>query len=157
MSNFDLRALAAALRATEVEFVVVGGIAVGAHGYLRATRDLDLVPNPEPANLRRLARALGDIDATLPLAGGRPFDLPRDLPRLERRANMTLDTAHGAVDIIQRAPGVPSFEILNSSAVEAHLLGVSVRIVSLQHLRAMKEAAGRAQDRADLENLPAAE
>jgi hypothetical protein len=54
VSNFDLRALVAALRAHEVEFIVVGGVAVGAHGYLRATRDLEVVPNPEHANLRRL-------------------------------------------------------------------------------------------------------
>ena len=154
MSKFDLRALVATLCDHEVEFIVVGGVAVGAHGYLRATRDLDVVPNPEPANLLRLARALVAIDACLPLAGGRRFDLPRHLPRLERGANMTLDTEHGAVDVIQRAPGVPPFETLDSSAVEADLLGVTVRIVSLQHLRAMKEAAGRAQDRADLENLP---
>lgn len=154
MSKFDLRALAAALHGRQVEFVVVGGVAVGAHGYLRATRDLDVVPRPTPENLRLLARALVDIDATLPLADGRRFDVPRDLPRLERRANMTLETRHGGIDVIQRGPGVPSFDTLDSSAVDADLLGVPVRIVSLEHLRAMKQAAGRAQDRADLENLP---
>jgi hypothetical protein len=154
VSNFDLRALVAALHAHKVEFIVVGGVAVGAHGYLRATRDLDVVPNPEHANLRRLARALGDVTATLPLAGNRPFDLPQDVPRLERGSNMTLETQHGGLDVIQRAPGVPSFETLSSSAVAADLLGVPVRIASLEHLRAMKAAAGRAQDRADLENLP---
>jgi hypothetical protein len=154
VSDFDLRALAAALLAHEVEFVVVGGVAVAAHGYLRSTRDLDVVPNPEPANLRRLARALVNINASLPLADGRPFDVTRDLRRLERRANMTLETEHGAIDVIQRGPGVPSFETLHSSAIEADLLGLPVRIVALPELRAMKEAAGRTQDRADLENLP---
>jgi hypothetical protein len=154
VSDFDLRALVAALHAREVEFIVVGGVAVGAHGYLRATRDLDVVPDPEHTNLRRLAAALGDVAARLPLAGNRAFDLVQDLARLERRSNMTLDTKHGGLDVIQHAPGVPSFEILNSTAVEADLLGVPVRIVSLENLRAMKAAAGRAQDRADLENLP---
>ena len=67
---------------------------------------------------------------------------------------MTLDTKHGGIDVIQHAPGVPSFATLSSAAIDADLLGVPVRIVSLEHLRAMKEAAGRAQDRADLDNLP---
>lgn len=156
MSGFHLQALAGALRDHEVDFIVVGGVAVGAHGYLRATRDLDVVPDPEPANLHRLAQALSTIGASLPLAGGRPFGLAQDLPRLERRANMTLETEHGAIDIIQRGPGVPSFETLRGDAIETDILGVPVRIVALRHLRAMKEAAGRPQDRADLENLPAA-
>jgi hypothetical protein len=67
VSDFDLRALVAALHAREVEFIVVGGVAVGAHGYLRATRDLDVVPDPEHTNLRRLAAALGDVAARLPV------------------------------------------------------------------------------------------
>jgi hypothetical protein len=76
-------------------------------------------------------------------------------PRLERRQNMTLDTRLGGLGIIQRAPGVPSFATLAADAVEADVLGVAIRICSLEHLRAMKSAAGRAQDQADLENLPA--
>lgn len=121
MTGFDLAALVAALDQGDVGFVVVGGVAVGAHGYLRATRDLDLVPDPDRGNLRRLARALGDLGAVLPLADGRKFDVAQDLPRLDKRQNMTLDTPLGGLDVIQRA---------------------------------MKTAAGRAQDRADLENLP---
>jgi hypothetical protein len=97
---------------------------------------------------------LRELDATLPLADDRVFDLPRDLPRLERRANMTLETRAGSIDIIQRGPGVPSFDALDSDAVDADLLGVPVRIVSLRHLRTMKKATGRTQDRADLEKLP---
>jgi hypothetical protein len=156
MTGFDLKALVAVLNEEGVDFVVVGGVAVGAHGYVRATRDLDLVPAPEPANLLSLARALNAVHATLPLAGGRAFELPRDLPRLERGENMTLDTDYGGVDVLQRAPGVPTFTTLNSAAIESNILGLPVKISSLDHLRQMKSAAGRAQDRADLENLPPA-
>jgi hypothetical protein len=155
VTAFDLRGLVAALREREVDFVVVGGVAVGAHGYVRATRDLDVVPEAARDNLRGLASVLHDLDATLPLAGGRRFEIAIDLPRLEKRQNMTLDTRLGGLDIIQHAPGVPSFATLAADAVETDVLGVAVRICSLRHLRAMKTAAGRAQDRADLENLPA--
>jgi hypothetical protein len=154
VTGFDLRGLVAALREEDVDFVVVGGVAVGAHGYLRATRDLDVVPDPSRENLRRLATTLRKIGAVLPLADGRRFELAQDLPRLEKRQNMTLDTPLGGLDVIQHAPGVPAYATLAADAARADVLGVPVRICSLEHLRAMKTAAGRAQDRADLENLP---
>lgn len=154
MRTFDLKALVGTLARHEVKFVVVGGVAVGAHGYLRATRDLDVVPAGDIDNLRRLAHALAEIGATLPLASGRAFDPLNDLPRLERGQNLTLDTQHGALDVIQHAPGVPPFATLDSAAVAADVLGVPVKICSLEHLREMKTTAGRTQDRADLENLP---
>lgn len=78
MSEFDLRALIEALHEREVAFVVIGGIAVTAHGYTQLAED----------------------------------------------------------------------------AVESQLFGIPVRICSLARLREMKEAQSRAQDKADLENLP---
>ena len=48
MTEFDLRALVEALHERAVEFIVIGGVAVGAHGYVRGTEDLDLVPDPHP-------------------------------------------------------------------------------------------------------------
>jgi len=58
--------------------------------------------------------------------------------------------------VVQLADGVPSFAVLDRDAVNSDLLGVPVRICSLARLREMKEAQGRTQDRADLENLPEA-
>jgi hypothetical protein len=154
VTGFDLRALVAALGERGVEYIVVGGVAVTAHGYVRSTRDLDIVPDPDPANLRRLADALIDVEAVLPLADGRRFAIARDMRPLERRRNITLDTRSGSLDVVQNAPGIPSFATLAQDAVEAEILGVPVRICSLPRLREMKAASGRAQDRADLENLP---
>jgi len=54
MSLPDLRALLATFSDAGVEHVVIGGIALGLHGGIRTTEDLDIVPNPEPANLERL-------------------------------------------------------------------------------------------------------
>ena len=50
--------------AHEVEYIVVGGFAVAAHGHVRATRDVDICPNPKRSNLRRLAAALEALEAT---------------------------------------------------------------------------------------------
>jgi hypothetical protein len=52
-----------ALREARVRFVVIGGIAVGVHGYVRATKDLDIVPDPEPENVTRLSSLLRELDA----------------------------------------------------------------------------------------------
>ena len=50
--------LIAALADAGIEYVLIGGLAVGAHGFPRATKDLDIVPNPDAANLKRLATLL---------------------------------------------------------------------------------------------------
>lgn len=137
-----------------MRFVVVGGVAVAAHGYVRATADVDLVPEHGRSNLERLAHALRALDATLPGAAQAPFDLGRHLGELMKRRNLTLDTRLGGVDVLQNVPGLSSFETLDAEAIETDVLGVPVRICSLAELRRMKEATGRPQDLADLENLP---
>jgi len=63
MTDFDPVELLKALEAGKVDFIVVGGFAVIAHGVVRATKDLDIVPSTDPANLDRLATALRSINA----------------------------------------------------------------------------------------------
>ena len=154
MTDLDLRSLLQALHEVGIEFVIVGGVAVGAHGYIRATADLDLVPDPAPENLDKLVRMLDSLAATLPTAGDRRFDPNRDAKVVRRGGNVTADTAFGGLDVIQLAKGVPGYSQLAQDAVEADVLGVPVRVCSLRSLVEMKRAHGRAQDRADLENLP---
>lgn len=154
MSGFDLRALLEALNEGDVRFVVIGGVAVGAHGYIRATEDLDLVPEADPANLELLTKVLESLGATLPTAGGRRFEAERDGAALSRGANLTADTRLGGLDVLQRTPGVQPYPVLARDAVESELFGVPVRICSLARLREMKQARGETQDKADLENLP---
>ena len=52
-----------ALHQAEVQHIIIGGFAVNAHGVIRPSRDLDIVPDPDPANLERLAALLADLDA----------------------------------------------------------------------------------------------
>lgn len=154
MSEFDLRALLEALHDHGVRFVVIGGVAVGAHGFIRGTEDLDLVPDPDPENLKRLTVALGDLDSTLPTVGGRQFDPASDGGVIRRGGNVTATTKFGALDVVQRAQGVPSYSQLVDDAVESTLLGIPVHVCSLARLREMKQAQSRTQDLLDLENLP---
>ena len=154
MREFDLRSLLDALNKSEVRFVVIGGVAVGAHGYVRGTEDLDLVPDPDPENLERLSAALGELEATLPTVEERKFDSTVDASVIQRGGNVTAMTKFGGLDVVQRARGVPSYTQLAEDAVPSDLFGIPVLVCSLVRLREMKQAQGRVQDRADLENLP---
>lgn len=154
MSEFDLRSLLAALHEHDVRFVVIGGVAVGAHGFIRGTEDLDLVPEPDPANLKRLIGALADLDSTLPTVGERPFDPRADGGVIRRGGNITAMTRFGEMDVVQLARGVPSYSQLAEDAVRSELLGIPVLVCSLVRLREMKQVQNRTRDRLDLENLP---
>lgn len=154
LNEFDLHALLEALHAYEVRFVVIGGVAVSAHGFVRATEDLDLVPDPDPHNLGRLTVALGELESTLPTVGGRAFDPTSDAGVIRRGGNVTATTKFGALDVVQRAHGVPSYSQLIADAVDSELLGTPVKVCSLARLREMKQAQSRTQDLLDLENLP---
>ncbi len=84
MSALDLRSLLELLHEREVRFVVIGGVAVAAHGYVRGTADLDLVPEPDPQNLKRMAQVLEELEATLPTVGDRRFDPSSDAGVIRR-------------------------------------------------------------------------
>jgi predicted nucleotidyltransferase len=139
------------------EFVVVGGLALGARGVVRATKDIDIVIAPDAENLKVVAEvataAGGHVQRGEALLGT-PFSIAAELASGEQ---MAIDTDLGRLDIVQGLDGVPSYEELRSRASEAEVLGVNVAVCSVDDLRAMKRAAGRGQDLVDLENLDTAE
>jgi hypothetical protein len=107
---FQADELLLALLGADVRFVVIGGIAVGVHGYVRATKDLDIVPDPDPANLTRLARLLHQLNAEHVGAADFspdefPFD-PCDADQLAQGANFRLTTALGPLDLMQWVAGL---------------------------------------------------
>jgi hypothetical protein len=157
---FEPDDLLLALTSAGVEFVVIGGVAVGVHGFVRATKDLDIVPEPSPENLARLARLLGEIDAQhVGLADFSPEEFPfdpTDPAQLAEGANFRLETSLGPIDIMQWVAGVDAenaYTELGPAAVPVAFRGTEVRVCSLQHLLAMKRAAGRPEDLKDLERL----
>jgi hypothetical protein len=150
----DLRALLATLAAADVEFIVIGGIAVGLHGFLRATEDLDIVPSPEPANLDRLCKALEADEATLLLKPARRFG-PREAWMLRRGRNISLSTRHGDLDIVRTLPGVPDYATLLADAQRFEIGDMTITVASPTAIAEMKRARGSAQDQADIEGLDA--
>lgn len=149
--HLDAAAILRTLAEYGVEFVVVGGVAVQAHGYLRATGDLDVMPRPQLLNLSRLAEALADLQAEAWRAR-RPIDVTD--PQLLRRAPMLpLVTRFGRLDLlnIELTEGTPrSFDDLRRRALVIELGEVEVAVAGLDDLIRMKRAAGRDQDLADI-------
>lgn len=143
-----------------VEHIVVGGFAVNAHGFIRATKDLDIVPEPSPENLAALADALRDVEATIVgMDDFRREELPMDPTRVEdllQGGNYCVITKLGRVDVMQWLDGLDTEDLyakLNPDALESDVNGLKVRICSLEHLLAMKRVAGRVQDLEDIKHL----
>jgi hypothetical protein len=154
----QLEPLVSVLVEHRVDFVVVGGLAVAAHGFPRATKDIDICPDPGDENLRRLAAALVDLEAA-PI-GLDEFEGEFDLKGLKRGGNWTLMTRHGRLDVMQAfsldGNGDGDFEDLAPRTVERDFLGHRTRFCGYDDLLRMKRAAGRAQDEVDIESLKTA-
>ncbi len=147
--------------AHEVEYVIIGGFAVAAHGHPRATKDVDICPNPKQANLRRLAVALEELEATPIDLGefGGEFDLRPDYEGLQRGANWTLTTKHGRLDVMQTFgfegtdAELGDYTDIAGHAVSRDFYGKPRRFCGYEDLLAMKRAANRDQDRIDVNSL----
>jgi hypothetical protein len=144
-----------------IDCIIIGGFAVNAHGFIRASKDLDIVPDPNRENLRRLAAALADLKAGN--AESTDFDAdeftldPTSVHDLAQGGNFRLETDLGELDIMQWVAGVDSSDLyteLDSQAIDGQPAGIPVKVCSLRHLRAMKQAAGRPRDLDDLDHLP---
>lgn len=144
-----------------LEFIAIGGFCVAAHGYERATKDLDILPNPDPSNLVRLLDALRSLEAE-PLEVGdfRPEELPAPLDHegLIGGGNWTLRTRYGRLDLMQYIQGIvesaEDYRALRERAIALALPDVGdVWFAGYEDLIAMKRAAGRDQDLIDIRSL----
>jgi hypothetical protein len=140
------------LAQARIDYVVVGGVAIVVQANPRFTRDLDICYATDTANLERLGSLLVSLEAKL---RGVDEDVPfvPDAHMLRRTEMLTLTTREGDLDLLVDPPGSPGYAALRRRADVIELAGASVRIASLEDLISMKRAAGRPQDRIDLESL----
>ncbi len=133
----------------DAEFVLIGGFALGFHGVPRGTKDVDIVPDPSPANMTRLSSALESLEAA-------PIEHPD--PDVEEGSS-AFDTRLGRLDLMPEVAGVENYEELRAHAVQAELpeLGRPIWIAGRDDLVTMKQEAGRPQDLIDVQALRMAE
>lgn len=128
-----------------VEYLLVGGYAVGYHGYPRATMDLDVWIAATAENAGRVVAALTDFGFGGDMLNESMFVVPDQIIR------MGLPPMR--IEILTSIDGVEFAEAYRQR-IDDELDGVPVRLISLHHLKQNKRAAGRPKDLADLAELP---
>jgi hypothetical protein len=151
--SFHPREILRALARHRVDYVVVGGVAVQAHGGQRLTQDLDLAVPSDRENYERLAGALTDLDARISGPEGKRSSVPPSAALLASGDLWQLDSDHGIVDVIVLPAALGSFEALRERAHDVELGDVVVPVAARRDLIAMKQASGRPQDLEDIELL----
>ena len=144
MLNEDYRDMLLALCDEKVKFLLVGAYALAAHGYPRATMDIDIWVMPSPQNADAVLRALRRFGA--PLHNLTEEDLLKDGTVFQ------IGVSPRRIDIITSVDGL-RFEDAFKHAVIVNIDGTDVRVLAIGDLIRNKKATGRTKDLADAEAL----
>ena len=142
----DYEEFVAALNAHGVRYLIVGAHAVAYHAHPRATKDLDILLDPAPANARKALAALRAF-----FGGKDPGYTVADLT--DPQWIIQIGIAPVRIDLLSHLPGSPPFAILWRNRIEAQFGSVKTHYLALNDLICTKEATGRVQDRADVRIL----
>lgn len=155
MLRFRPEEMLRALAQHRVRYVVIGGIGATLHGSPLPTRDADICPAPDVANLESLANALREMDARI-----RTADAPEglafacDAAFLQRVKLLNLTTRFGDLDLSFEPSGTGGYADLSARAVAYDLgEGLIVPVAALEDIIRSKEAADREKDRLALPTL----
>jgi len=140
----DFKEFLQLLNTRSVEYLIVGGYAVGYYGYPRATGDMDVWIAFHPDNLRAVAQALREFGFAIP-EPGESF--------LSEGQFIGLGNAPLRIEILTSISGV-SFASCYDARTKDVIDGVEISVIGLQHLRTNKKSSGRLKDLNDLQNLP---
>jgi predicted nucleotidyltransferase len=144
MLNEDYRDMLHVLSEEKVKFLLVGAYALAAHGYPRATMDIDIWVMPSPQNADAVMRALRRFGA--PLQNLTKEDLQEDGTIFQ------IGVAPRRIDIITAASGL-QFKETYGHSLSVNIEGIEVHIPSIEDLIRNKRALGRTKDLADAEAL----
>lgn len=136
-----------ALERAGVRYAVFGGLAMAAHGFDRATRDLDLFVAPDERNVERLRNALSSVFDDPDLAAITAEDLGGDYPAVQYGPPEVDYT----IDIVSRLGDAFRFEDLETERVQAG--EVTITVVTPETLYRMKRDTVRLRDRDDAQRL----
>lgn len=155
----SFEAIVRALDRAGVRYLIAGGLAVNAHGYLRFTKDVDLVIQLIPDNITRALNALNRLGyrPLVPVTAEQFADRATREGWVRDKGMQVLqlwsdDHLETPIDIFVQEPFV--FDDEHAKALIKLLYGsIEVRFVSIPTLIKMKKAAGREQDKIDIEHL----
>jgi len=133
------------LNSHAVEYLLVGGYAVGIHGYPRATGDMDIWIAVDASNAQKATTVLREF--------GMPEERVADKLFLEKDKVIRMGVPPVQIEIITGASGVDFSECYSRREV-VEISGIPVNLMGLEDLKVNKKAAGRHKDLEDLEHLP---
>jgi hypothetical protein len=142
--NQDFKEFIQSLNDNHVRYLVIGGYAVALHGYPRYTKDIDIWIDTSPGNAANMVKSLEQFGFGSLNLQAADFLVPEQIIQLGYPPNR--------IDLITTPPGI-EFETCYASRVEVVIDDVTVNFIDLENLKKSKEASGRLQDLADLENL----
>ena len=128
-----------------VDYVIVGGHAVIAHGFLRTTGDVDILVRPSEENAERLLTVMKRYGYA-----NDEFELT-DFTRIP--SYLSFSRYDGYIDLMTFTPGV-TFDECYQNRLILDIHGTAVSFINLRELIKNKRAVGRPQDLLDIENLP---
>jgi hypothetical protein len=133
------------IKSKNIKYLLIGGYAVGYHGYPRATNDMDIWIAIDSVNAELLVQVLKEFGFDTP-------QLSKDL-FLEENKIIRMGVAPIRIEILTSISGV-NFEECYQKKVADEIDGIQVDIINLRHLKINKKASGRHKDLDDFENLP---
>lgn len=141
----DFKEFLKLLNEHKVCYLLIGGYAVGYHGYARTTEDMDIWVAIHPENAEKIVTVLKAFG----------FDRPELKPELFLQENKIIRMGMPPVrlEITTSISGV-EFDACYQARIVDSLDGVEVNLIDLEHLKENKKASGRLKDLADLEKLP---
>lgn len=142
------------LRDSDVQFVVIGGLAAAAHGSRRVTDDIDICYDATTSNMEKLSALLTEWNAyPRGIEMGLPFFM--DVRQFLTTPLMTLVTSEGFIDVLDTVKGVGGYADCRERSEEVEGFGIMFRILDLEALIDAKRATGRPKDIDQLPELEA--
>lgn len=140
----DFKEFLRLLNSHDVEYLLIGGIAVAFHGYPRTTGDMDIWIAATPPNAQRTASVLRAFG----------FD-SENLETLCMTANkvIRMGVPPIRIEVLTNIDGV-EFELCYARKLSPEIDGVTVSMISLDDLKTNKRASARTNDLDDLAHLP---
>jgi hypothetical protein len=139
----------------EVEYLIVGGVGARLQGAATTTQDVDIMPEPSPANLQRLARALSDRSTEKKELDSTEYSEHAVVDPTEFRTNdvCSLRTKFGVIDVLMDLPGVGGFDVVRRNARRYDWNETTLWVAAIDDIITSKEVADRAKDRRALDAL----
>jgi len=128
----------------EVRYLIIGGYAVGYHGYVRATADMDIWIERSDSNAKRLVKVFKEFGFDVDELNAEIF--------LEKEQVIRMGVPPIRIEVLTSISGI-EFKESYETRVKESWEGVSINIISLENLKRNKRASGRLKDLNDLEHL----